>query len=80
MRPCKTTRRVYNKRADGLPPYKDETKSGLFHQWGTETLENEHGNLVFTIGIVEFSDGKVATFAPEQITFTDHNPFGGYND
>ena len=42
------------------------TGDGLFHQWGTECGE---GSPAYTVGIVELSDGRIKTIAPDNITF-----------
>lgn len=53
--------------------YKD--KEGFFHCWGYKCLFSEEGNIgTKTIAIVEFNDGTIQTFNPDQIKFLDKEP------
>ncbi|WP_050466338.1 hypothetical protein [Herbaspirillum chlorophenolicum] len=46
-------------------------EQGLFHGWGVEFMEFEAGPGNYSVAIVEFIDGKVETFAPAHVRFTD---------
>lgn len=61
MRPC-----IYNK-LGGNP------QIAQFHQWGHDALEgrsDEH-NIMWSVAIIEFPDGKVEMVSPDSIMFTD---------
>ena len=47
----------------------DEKAQGLFHQWGTECEEFEHGAVQVSMGIVELNDGTIETIHPLRIKF-----------
>ncbi len=47
------------------------TEHGWFHGWGVNYEEFENGPGNYSVAIVEFADGKVETFVPAHIRFTD---------
>lgn len=42
---------------------------GGFHQWGTEVIESDMGNTMYTVAIVETEDGEVYTTNPNWVKF-----------
>jgi hypothetical protein len=44
---------------------------GVFHQWGSESVEDRDGNMVDTVAIVEILNGVVVTAIPRNIKFID---------
>ena len=42
-----------------------------FHQWGLDACEDNNGNFMWTVGIVETNAGTVIKVNPEKIIFTD---------
>ena len=50
------------------PAYVGKAKV-LFHCWGQETEVFKNGIAVYTVGIVEYSNGKIRAVRPERIQF-----------
>lgn len=44
---------------------------GLFHQWGTQCLEDNKGNVIWTVAIVELEHGQIIMPDPSMITFLE---------
>lgn len=51
--------------------YNVETKSGIFHQWGSEVEEGENEVASLTVGIIEDEDGQIHTPIAQWVKFTD---------
>ncbi len=51
-----------------------EIKYGLFHGWGFEAAEgsyNQPGNTMWSVAIIEDSDGQVHLISADRIKFTE---------
>lgn len=61
-------RGIYSEYADGVRKVV-QFENGLFHIWGSESVEYDNGAVTETVAIVEFPGGVVRTVSPNALSF-----------